>query len=134
MKTLKKFLRKIFRKPAILIVTLWANRAYRQGVAAAERRYQGEVARGYEAKNNGMVYLACDSWHPDKLKTYTKRQFKVEKRAYGTAARLLTMNTLKRGCYYHTADRWGNGGLSEKDKEVRRRAFVRERLRYAKLI
>lgn len=126
--------KKLFRKFAIFFVTLWANRTYKQGVEAAEKRRLEEIERGYERKNDCRIYLACNAWHPDKLVTYTKRQFKIEKRVYGTAARLLTMTTLRRGCYYHTADRWGQGALSDRDKEIRRRAFVKERLRLAKLI
>ena len=81
-----------------------------------------------------MIYLASNSFRPDHLVTYTKRQFKTEKRVYGVAARLLTMNTLKSGCYYYTADRRGENGMDEKEKERRRRAFIKERLRLAKLI
>ena len=66
--------------------------------------------------------------------TYSKAQFKMQKRAFGVSARLLTMNTLKSGCYYHTADRYGNNGLSSRDREIRRKAFVRERLRLAGLV
>ena len=126
------FFKKLFRKPAILVVSLWAKMAYKQGVKAAEWRRMDMIRRG--DKSNCMVYLACNSFRPDHLVTYTKAQFKVEKRVYGVFARLLTMNTLKRGCYYHTADKWGNNGLSRHEKEIRRKAFVKERLRLAKLI
>jgi hypothetical protein len=127
-------IKRIFRKPAIIFVTLWAKRTFNQGVKAAEGRRLDEIRRGYEEGNNCMIYLACNSFRPDHLVTYTKRQFKVEKRVYGVAARLLTMNTLKRGCYYYTADRWGNGGISAKDLEIRKKAFIKERLQKAKLI
>lgn len=126
--------KRIFRKPAIILVTLWAKRTFNLGVQAAEARRLDEISRGYEKGNNCMVYLACNSFRPDHLVTYTKQQFKAEKRVYGVAARLLTMNSLKRGCYYYTADRWGNGGISERDIEIRRKAFVKERLLKAKLI
>lgn len=130
---LKRFFKKIFRRLAIYLVTLWARRAYDQGVRAAESRRNDEIKR-WNGKGNCMVYLACDTFHPDHLITYTKRQFKIEKHVYGMAARLLTMNTLKRGCYYHTADRWGENGLPATEKEIRRKAFIKERLRLAKLI
>lgn len=118
-------LKKIFRRPAILFVTLWANRTYRQGVAAAEERHR---------KEGRMIYLAADSFKPDRLVTYDKRQFKIEKSVYGMAARLLTMNTLRAGCYYHTADGFEGNGLSKRDREIRRKAFIRERLHLAGLI
>jgi len=121
---LRSFLKRIFRKPAIILVTLWARQAFDQGVAAAEARH---------AKEKVTIYLAADSFRPDRLVTYSKRQFKAEKRIYGMAARLLTMNTLRSGCYYHTADAWGEFGLDPDEKEIRRAAFVRERLRFAGL-
>lgn len=118
-------IRRIFRKPAIIIVTLYAKLIYRQGVEAAERRH---------AREGCTVYLASDSFFPDHLVTYTKPQFKEEKRVYGMAARLLTMNTLRYGCYYYTADRWERNGISDKEKIIRKKAFIRERLELAKLI
>ena len=121
MKTLKK----LFRKPAILLVTLWARRTYRQGVEAAERRHRD---------TGEMIYLAANSFRPDRLVTYNKAQFKFEKRVYGVAARLLTMNTLRSGCYYHTADSLGGNALTPRDREIRRKAFIKERLRLAGLI
>ena len=122
---MKKFLKKLFRKPAIILVTLWAKHAYNQGVAAAESRHQKEKV---------TIYLASDSFRPDRLVTYNKRQFKIEKRIYGMAARLLTMNTLRSGCYYHTEDAWGENGLDPKEMEVRKKAFIKERLHLAGLI
>lgn len=129
---MRKFLRRLFRRPAIMLVTLWARRSYNQGVKAAEARRETLIARN--SGGNCVIYLACDSFHPDRLVTYDKRQFKTEKKVYGVHARLLTMNTLRRGCYYHTADRWGREGMSARDAEVRRRAFIKERLHLAGLI
>lgn len=122
---IKSFLRKLFRRPAILLVTLWAKRTYRQGVDAAERRH---------AMEGKTIYLASNSFRPDHLVTYNRPQFRAEKAVYGMRARLLTMNTLRRGCYYYTEDQFGRTGMSASEKEIRRRAFVKERLRLAKLI
>lgn len=123
---IKTIIRKIFRKPAIFFVTLWANYAYRKGVDAANRRHTLEGGR--------RIYLACDSWRPDHLVTYNREQFRAEKHVYGYHARLLTMATLQRGCYYYTPDQFGNNGLSKKAQEKRRRFFIEERLKLAKLI
>jgi len=122
---IKQSFRQFIRRPAILVVTLYTKYIYRQGVDAAERRHRLE---------GRTIYLASGSFRPDHLVTYSKPQFKAEKKVYGMQARLLTMQTLKRGCYYYTADQFGNNGISEREKEVRRRAFVKERLRLAKLI
>ena len=116
---------KIFRKLAIFLVTLWARRTYRIGVRAAEQRHKVE---------HRTIYLAANSWHPDHLVTYNKMQFKVEKRVYGTKARLLTMNTLKQRCYYYTADKFERNGMTKNEMEIRRAAFIKQRLRMAKLI
>lgn len=120
-----KFLRRLFRLPAILIVTLWARMAYEKGVLAAEERHQ---------RSGHTIYLAANSFRPDRLVTYDKAQFKTEKRVYGVAARLLTMNTLKRGCFYYTKDRFGRDGMTAREKEIRKRAFIKDRLRMAGLL
>lgn len=120
-----KFFKKLLRKPAIIFVTLWARYAYRIGVDAAERRHRIE---------GRTIYLAADSFRPDHLVTYSKTQFKCEKKVYGFHARLLTMQTLKRGCYYYTANAFGEDGIPDKEMKKRRRAFVKERLRLAQLV
>ena len=122
---IKRVYKRITRKPAIIFVTWYAKLLFDQGVEAAERR---------RIKENTIIYLAADSWHPNKLMTYNKLQFKAEKRIYGISAQLITMNTLRRECYYYTADKFGQNGMSAHDIEVRKKAFIRERLRYAKLI
>lgn len=119
------FFKRLIRKPAIFFVSIYSRRLYDRGVEAAESRHKQE---------GNIIYLASKTFHPDRLATYDKTQFKAEKKVFGSSARLLTMNTLQRGCYYHTADRFGNNGLSVKDKEIRRKAFIKERLRLAKLI
>ena len=118
-------IKKILRKPAIIIVTLYAKHVYNQGVDAAERRH---------AMEGKTIYLAQRPFHPDQLATYSKEQFKAEKRVFGVAARLLTMNTLKNHCYYHTADQFGQHAIGKHDMEIRKKAFIKERLRLAKLI
>lgn len=122
---MKRFFKKLFRPVAVWVVTLWANRLWKQGIAMAEERHRKEGAQ---------VYLASQNFRPDRLTTYTKRQFKVEKKVFGYHARLLTMTTLKRGCYYYTQNKLGTDGISEKDKELRRQFFIKERLQLARLI
>jgi len=118
-------MKRLFRKLAILVVTLWANYTYKKVVAMADERYRRERT---------MIYVASKNFHPDQLTTYDKWRFKAEKQVFGFHARLLTLQTLKNGCYYHTPDKAGNQAMSEHDKEVRRRFFIEERLRKAKLI
>lgn len=127
-------IKRIIRKLAIIVVSLWARLAYNKGVLAAEGRRVREMGKPRHISGNCMVYLACNSFRQDRLVTYTKRQFKLEKKVFGVAARILTMNTLKQGCYYYTADRWGKNGIDEREKMIRRKAFVKERLRLAGLV
>jgi len=120
-----KFFKKLFRKPAIILVTIWAKRTYEQGVRAAEERHRREKK---------TIYLASATFRPDRLVTYTREQFRLEKKVFGYRARLLTVNTLREGCYYYTADQFGKNGIRKRDKEIRRQAFIKERLTLAKLI
>lgn len=117
--------KKFFRKLAALVVTVYANRIYKQAVRNADIRH---------AKEKTMIYVASQVFHPDRLTTYDKARFKTEKKVFGYHARILTLQTLKNGCYYHTPDKAGNQAMTEKEKEVRRRAFVKERLAAAKLL
>jgi hypothetical protein len=117
--------KRIFRKLATIVVTIWANRIYNQGVRLADERH---------AREKKTIYLASQTFHPDRLTTYDKARFKIEKKVFGYHARLLTMNTLKRGCYYYTPDRFGHNGISKWEKERRRRFFIHERLVKAKLV
>lgn len=121
----KNLFTRILRKPAVIFVTWYALYIYRKGVMAAERRHENE---------GNIIYLAEDTFRPNRLTTFDKAEFKSQKRFFGTPARLLTMNTLKNRCYYHTADRFGKNGLSKHDATIRKKAFVKERLSLAGLI
>ena len=122
---MRRIFKKILRPIAIWVVTIWANRLWDKGIEMAEARHREERVQ---------VYLASKTFLPQQLTTYTKSQFKVAKRVFGYHARLLTMTTLKRGCYYYTRNTYGMDGIDEKEKELRRQFFIKERLRLAKLI
>ena len=117
--------KRLFRKAAIIVVSFYARYTWQKGVEAAQMRH---------VREHTTIYLASKTFHPDRLATYDKAQFKTEKRVFGMAAQLLTMNTLRSQCYYHTADRFEKGAMSSKDIEIRRKAFVKERLRLAGLL
>lgn len=118
-------MRKLFKKLAALVVTIYANYLYKKAVRIADRRY---------AQEHQMIYVASQNFHPDLLTTYDKARFKVEKQVFGFHARLLTLQSLKNGCYYHTPDRAGNQAMTEREKERRRLFFIKERLQKAKLV
>ena len=125
MKSIKYFFKKLFRPLAVLVVTTYARRIYNRGVKAADARH---------AHEHKTIYLASETFFPDRLTTYDKLRFKTEKKAWGYHARLLTMNTLRAGSFYHTPDRYERNGLDPKEKEIRRRAFIKDRLRMAGLV
>lgn len=115
----------IFKKLAVVIVTIYANHLYKQAVRIADERYR---------KEHRMIYVASRNFRPDLLTTYDRDRFKFEKKVFGYHARLLTLQTLKHGCYYHTPDTAGNQAMTQEEKEARRLFFVQERLRKAKLV
>lgn len=127
--SIKNFFKRLFRRLAVLFVTLWARKAFADGVSMAEERW-----RKTAPERRRTIYLVEDPFRPGHLVTYDKDEFKAGKRAFGVHARLLTMNTLRRESFYHTADRYGGNSLSAHEKEIRRRAFIKDRLRMAKLI
>jgi len=114
-----------FRRLAVIVVTAWADKLFRDGVAMADKRHKAE---------GDTIYLAARLFRTDLMTTYNRDEFRAFKRACGQKARLMTTTTLKNGCYYHTADKAGNNAMSERDKEIRRRFFIKERLTLAKLI
>lgn len=115
----------IFKKLAAVIVTAYANYLYRKAVKIADDRYRRE---------HRMIYVASRNFRPDLLTTYDRDRFRFEKKVFGYHARLLTLQTLKHGCYYHTPDKAGNQAMTEAEKESRRLFFVKERLHKAKLV
>lgn len=118
-------MKRFFRKLAAVVVTFYANRIYNQAVKVADERHEREGI---------MIYVASQTFNPDRLTTYNRWQFKAEKAAFGYLARRLTLQTLRAGCYYHTPDTAGNQAMSERERERRRLFFVRERLMKAGLI
>lgn len=118
-------MKKVFRRLAAFFVTIYANHLYKKAVRIADERY---------ATERQMIYVASQNFHPDRLTTYDKARFKAEKQVFGFHARLLTLQSLKNGCYYHTPDRAGNQEMTDREKERRRLFFVKERLQKAKLI
>lgn len=113
------------RNAAIYVVTAYAKYLFNRAREKADALY---------AMDPRMYYVASRSFEHDKLTIYDRERFKAEKSVYGCAARLLTLITLKNGCYYHTPDVMGNQKLTEEEIEKRLKYFIHERLCAAKLI
>ena len=118
-------MKRIFRKIAAFFVTAYARRIYNNAVKTADSRHKREKV---------MIYVASETFRPRHLTTYDRWQFKAEKHAYGHLARVLSLQTLKNGCWYHTPDTAGNQKMSDRERERRRLAFIRERLLMAGLL
>lgn len=113
------------RRWARLIVTRYAKREFKAAMERADKRYKHE---------HTMIYVCSKPFQPDILTTYDRQRFKREKQVWGWAATLLTLQSLKFGCYYHTPDKAGNQKMTQKEIDIRLKYFIRERLHAAKLL
>lgn len=118
-------MRKFFRRMAIYVVTAYANRIYRKAVKAADERHK---------KDGEMIYVSNGVINGTVLRTYNRKEFRYAKRLLKVGNKTLTVSALKAACHYHTANRSEKDGMSARDKELRRLAFVKTLLRNAKLV
>ena len=129
-------MRKFFRGIAARCVTWYYNRMYQSGAQACDKLH----------KEKGWAYYLID-W-PDKngkrvLKPLNRRGFRNLKHwsqsfYFGVDMKYWSkdynMSVLREGAWYYTPDKAEKDGLTEKEKEVRRLAFLREGLRRANLL
>lgn len=114
-----------FKILARKVVILWTKYIYNKAVKIADRRYREE---------HTMIYVVSKPFRPDLLVTLSKREFKAMKLySWGYRGRLLTLQTLRNGCYYHTPDPVGNQSMDDNERARRLKYFIKERLIKAKL-
>ncbi len=106
-------------------VTLYAKYLFDRAKREADQRYE---------QQRTMIYVAHDLFNENVLTTYDRHLFRSIKHNSGSAMDLMTLQSLKWGCYYHTPDKAGNQAMSKKDIEIRRKFFIRERLQKANLL
>lgn len=116
-------MKKFFRKLAGYIVTVYANRIYRKAVKKADKVHE---------ERGEMIYVASSIEDVRELVIYNRYKFRQMKNRLFIPKYYIS--NLKDGAWYHTADRIGRNGLSEKEKEARRLAFVKHVLNRAKLL
>ena len=104
------------------LVTVYANRLYRKAVKEAERVHKELGER---------IYVASSFRDISKLIILNRAKFRLMKRALHIVNH--NISNLMEGAWYYTADRAEQHGLSEKEKEARRLAFVHHMLVRAKL-
>jgi hypothetical protein len=129
-------MKKFFRRFAAKLVTMYYRRMYRKGVEACDKMHE----------NKRAAYYLID-W-PDGsgkrvLRPISRNGFRALKHwaqgfYFGVDMKYWSqdynMKTLREGAWYFTPDRAENNGLSAKEKEIRRLAFLREGLRRANLL
>lgn len=129
-------MKKFFRKIAAKLVTLYYRRMYKKGVEACDKMHAEKKHAYYliDWPNGDNKYV---------LRPISRRGFRALKHwaqgfYFGVDMKYWSkdynMSTLREGAWYFTPDRAENNGISSKEKEVRRLAFLREGLRRAKLL
>lgn len=112
------------RRWARRAVTRYAKREFYAAMRRADERHKHE---------HTMIYVCSKPFQPEVLTTYDRIRFKREKQVWGWHATLLSLQSLKYGCYYHTPDKAGNQRMKQKDIDIRLKYFIEERLALAKL-
>lgn len=116
-------MKKLLRKLAGYIVTIYANRIYRKAVKEADRVH---------AERKERIYVASSIEDVRELMIYNRYKFRQIKNKLFIPK--FYISNLKNGAWYYTADRSEKNGLTPEEKEARRLAFVRNVLHRAKLI
>jgi len=118
-------MKKYFKKMARRVVTLYANRTYRQAVRVAESWYAHTGKRHYVIENpfNERELVAIDT------DTFLNIRHKL-----GIRSKDCTISYLMKTCYYFTESKADGRKMSPKDLVVRRLAFVRDVMKRAKLL
>lgn len=127
-------MKKFFRKMAAAVVTYYYNRIYRKAVEAADKQH---------AEHKEMFYVVDHLIKGQMLTVINRRMFRQMKMDAQRWTNPLyeiyfdsgyNIQMLKDTGWYHTPNRSEENGLTEKDKEVRRLAFIRMGLQRAKLL
>lgn len=126
MKKIIQSIRAFFRRMAIYVVTVYANRIYRKAVEAAEERHK---------KEGETIYVSNGAINASSLVTYNRKEFRRAKRILKIYdSKHYNMYALKQASWYHTANRDEKDGMTAKNKELRRLAFIKTLLQQAKLV
>lgn len=120
-----KRIRRFFRKLAIMVVTAYGNRIYRKAVKAAEERH---------ARDKEMIYVSNGVINGTVLRTYNRSEFRRAKRILHVYNKQYSVTALKEAAWYHTANRAEQDAMTPRDRELRRKAFIKLLLQNAKLV
>lgn len=115
-------MRKIFKRIAAFFVKAYARKVYRKAVDIAEKRHSLEKT---------TIYVISSPFDQSKLVTCDRDDFREIKKALGITKH--PIEELKKGCWYHTSDAKGRGGMRPLDEKARAVAFERMMVKRAKL-
>ena len=115
----------IIRRLRVLVVTAVAGRVYKQAVTLAERRHK-ETGR--------QVFVISSPKDGRELIVLTDREFLDMRGRMGIRSKDAPLKHLRQGCWYHTANHYGNDGISERSASIRRAALIKESLESAGLL
>lgn len=107
-------MRKFFKRIAAFFVKAYARRMYRKAVDIAEKRHMQERT---------TIYVISSPFNESSLLVMDRDEFREAKKRLG--ANRSTIADVKAGCWYHTSDAAGRGGLKPLDERARKEAFVR---------
>lgn len=116
---------KPFKKLASFFVTAYANRVFRNAVKIADSWHEGTGKR---------YYVIFSPEGNDKLVAIDDKGFLEIRKAMGMTGKEYPIAKLKNTCWYYTLNNSGKDRITDRELEVRRLAFVRERLAKAKLL
>ena len=126
MKKILQSFKAFFRRMAIYVVTAYANRIYRKAVKAADKRH---------AEEKETIYVSNGAVDASVLRTYNRKEFRMAKRILKVKnTKEFNLTIMKKAAWYYTANRLERDGMSKRDKELRRLAFVKSLLRNARLV
>lgn len=126
MKKIFASIKAFIRRMAIYVVTVYANRIYNKAVVAAEERHK---------KEGETIYVSNGAINASYLVTYNRKEFRRAKRflkIYDN--KHYNVSAFKQASWYYTANRDEKDGMTEKNKDLRRRAFIKSLLQQAKLV
>ena len=115
-------MKKIFRKLAGKIVTIYANRLYTKAVKEADKAHEKLKERIYVVSSWGDI---------SELVVLNRDTFRKMKKTFNSND---NMASLMEGAWYYTTDRAGKNGLSDLEKDIRRVSFIRHVLSKASLL
>lgn len=116
---------KPFKKLASFFVTAYANRVFRNAVKIADSWHEGTGKR---------YYVIFSPEGNDKLVTIDDNGFLAIRKAMGMTGKEYPIAKLKNTCWYYTPNISDKDRITDRELEVRRLAFVRDRIKKAKLL